>query len=270
MSAPESEDGVRANPVTRSFEFRAEPSADGLTLEGYAAVFNTWTDIVDRQGEYRERITPGAFKRSIGQRTPVLQFDHGSHPLIGSIPLGRITSITEDDHGLKVRARLSDNWLVEPVRDAIRDGSVTGMSFRFRPVREEWNEDRSERTHHEVEVFEAGPVVWPAYETTSVGVRSRETALALQDPEVRHEVAKLLTLGTDLRSLAVESAPVVDHADLVEAPVIDDHAETTAPPTEQRADELADGEPNDQLERRRELWRRSTAGFDAHFLKERS
>ena len=212
--------------LTRSVEFRAEPSPDGLTLDGYGATFGDWTEINDRAGSFQEQIAPGAFKRTIGQRTPVLQFDHGAHPLIGSIPLGRITSISEDDHGLRVRARLSDNWLVEPVRDAIKDGAVTGMSFRFRVVADAWeNRDGTDyRTISEVELYEVGPVVFPAYESTSVGVRSRQTALALVDPEVRREVASLMTLGTDdLRNLADDSpatpdAPAPSHASTVETP----------------------------------------------------
>ena len=213
--------------LRRSVEFRAEPSADGLTLDGYGAVFNEWTEISDRAGAFHEQIAPGAFKRTIDHRMPVLQFDHGAHPLIGSIPLGRITSITEDGHGLRVKARLSDNWLVEPVRDAIRDGAVTGMSFRFRVVADAWEErDGAEyRTITEVELYEVGPVVFPAYEATTVGVRSRQTALALTDPEVRREVAALLTLGTDeLRHLADESPATnpdsvdSDHSEEVEAP----------------------------------------------------
>lgn len=211
--------------ITRQFEFRAEQSTDGLTLEGYAAVFNTWADISDWQGDYRERFMQGAFKRSIGQRAPVLQFDHGAHPLIGSIPLGRISSLSEDSQGLHVRARLSDNWLVEPVRDAIRDGAVTGMSIRFRAIREEWSKDRSERTHRESELYELGPVVFPAYETTMVGVRSRDVAIALQDPEVRRDLATLLLIGTDLRSPATPSTPDTIHVETVEAPA-ESHAET--------------------------------------------
>jgi HK97 family phage prohead protease len=176
-------------------------------------VFGEWTEIHDRSGAFMEQIAPGAFKRTIGQRMPVLQFDHGAHPLIGSIPLGRITSIIEDSHGLRVKARLSDNWLVEPVRDAIRDGAVSGMSFRFRVVSDQWEQrDGADyRTITEVELYEVGPVVFPAYEATTVGVRSRQTALALTDPEVRREVASLLTLGTeDIRSLADESPAIVD------------------------------------------------------------
>ena len=184
--------------LVRHVEFRAEPSNDGLTLEGYAAVFNADTVIDSYEGTFIERIAPGAFKKTISERMPVLQFDHGTHPLIGSIPLGVITNIKEDSHGLRVKARLSDNWLVEPVRDAIRDGAIQGMSFRFRVINENWVRGKNgpERTITEIALYEAGPVVFPAYEQTSVGVRSREVLTSLTDPEVRGEIAKLLAFGT--------------------------------------------------------------------------
>lgn len=220
--------------LVRSVLFRAEPSADGLTLDGYAAVFNTETTIDSWEGTFREQIAPGAFKRTLGQRTPVLQFDHGQHPLIGSLPIGVIRSIEEDSHGLHVRARLSDNWLVEPVRDAIRDGAITGMSFRFRVISDKWSGPKNDqlRTITEVALYEVGPVVFPAYEATSVGVRSRAALDALQDPEVRAEIARILASGTDLRSLAVVDAPAESHADdAVDAPA-ESHAPT---PTRSRA-----------------------------------
>lgn len=201
--------GVPTDNVVRSVSFRAKPADDGLTLEGYAAVFGATTEINSHEGHFSEEIERGAFKRSIGQRTPVLQFDHGQHPLIGSLPIGTIRSITEDDHGLKVRARLSDNWLIQPVRDAIREGAIDGMSFRFRVLRERWSrrDGMDHRTIQEVELFEAGPVVWPAYPQTSVGVRSASALSALADPEVRSEIARLFISGTDLRSLASDAAP---------------------------------------------------------------
>lgn len=211
----------------RFAEFRAAKSDDGLTLDGYAAVFDEWTDIEDHLGTYRERIAPGAFKRTLGMRAPVLQFDHGSHPLIGSLPLGRITSISEDAHGLRVKARLSDNWLVQPVRDAIRDGGISGMSFRFRIVDDEWTMSRDgveERTVREVELYEVGPVVFPAYEQTSVGVRSRQTLDALTDPEVRSEIARILATGTDITSLATSETSLDEHVSDSAAPVLPDHA----------------------------------------------
>jgi HK97 family phage prohead protease len=208
----------------RRVEFRAAPSTDGLTLEGYAAVFDEWTDINDYEGSFRERIAPGAFKRTLGQRMPVLQFDHGSHPLIGSIPLGRITSIVEDSHGLRVKARLSDNWLVEPVRDAIRDGAISGMSFRFRVVDDAWTRTKNgiaERTIREVELYEVGPVVFPAYEQTTVGVRSKQALSLLQDPEIRGEIARMLISGTDVEqtSPAFTDGPADSHPSEPDTPV---------------------------------------------------
>lgn len=189
---------VPRDNLTRSVEFRAESSADGLTLEGYAAVFGQTTEINSWEGQFEEQIAKGAFAKTIRENKPVLQFDHGAHPLIGSMPLGTIKTIREDDHGLFIRARLSDNWLVEPVRDAIRDGAITGMSFRFRVINENWKQRASLplRTITEVALYEAGPVVFPAYSQTSVGVRSRAVLTALTDPDVRADLARALLTGT--------------------------------------------------------------------------
>lgn len=203
----------------RHVEFRASEGSDGQTLEGYAAVFNAWTDIRDHLGVYKERISPGAFKRSIGQRTPVLQFDHGQHPLIGSLPLGSISALREDKNGLFVRARLSDNWLIEPVRDAIRDKAISGMSFRFRVVSDTWNHDESERTINEVELLELGPVVFPAYEQTSVAVRSLVRVL---DDETRTALVRELTPEDEATEPADEREADLDTSAVAAEPVIDD------------------------------------------------
>lgn len=167
---------------------------DGLTLEGYAAVFDSPTLIDSWEGRFAERVRKGAFAKTIAERTPVMQFDHGTHPLIGSIPLGSIGTLREDDRGLFVRARLSDNWLVEPIRDAIRDGAVNGMSFRFRAIRDEFDRDAEwaktfgddvpGRTLVEVAVPELGPVVFPAYTDTDVDVRTDDP---INDLAVRME-----------------------------------------------------------------------------------
>jgi HK97 family phage prohead protease len=173
---------------------------DGFTIDGYGAVFNVTTSIASWEGEFDEQIAPGAFRKSIRENTPVMQYDHGRHPLIGSIPLGRWDTVEEDDTGLHVVGRLSDNWLIQPVRDAIagpdgNGGGIKGMSFRFSVVRDGWVDaagkavkdselldllwygagDRGPllRTILEVKCSEVGPVAWPAYDATSVGVRDR-------------------------------------------------------------------------------------------------
>lgn len=207
MSTTTPREGVFERTATFTV-VRAEGDDDGLTLEGYGAVFNQPTLINDWLGEFEEIIAPGAFAKTIrdkGSRGIRLQFDHGRHPLIGSIPLGVIEDLHEDARGLFVRARLTDNWLIQPIRDAIRDGAVQGMSFRFRVIREEIDADRDPelRTVKEVELFEVGPVVWPAYEQTTVGVRAQEIARSLMDPDQRAAVARALMSGT-----AEDAAPV--------------------------------------------------------------
>lgn len=157
-----------------SFTTRAASDDDGFTLEGYAAVFDSPTRIDSWEGQFDETIVKGAFSKTISERTPVMQFDHGHDIATGSVPIAAIDTIREDRHGLFVSARMFDNPRVEPIRQAIAGGAIDGMSFRFRVVREEWDEsdDIPQRTIKELELFELGPVVFPAYDATSVGVRS--------------------------------------------------------------------------------------------------
>lgn len=156
-----------------SFELRND-TGDGHTLEGYGAVFDTPTRIDSWEGKFDEIIARGAFAKTVQERKPVVQFDHGRDAATGSVPIGAVDEIREDEHGLFVRAILHDNDRVEPIRQAIASGAIDGMSFRFRVTREEWDDtpDIPVRTIREVELFEVGPVVFPAYSATSVGVRS--------------------------------------------------------------------------------------------------
>lgn len=198
----------------------ASGEPDGLTLSGYAAVFASPTRINSWEGTFDESIRAGAFRKTLREQTPVMQFDHGRHPMIGSIPIGRYNALTEDDHGLAVEGRMSPNWLVEPVRDAIAAEAITGMSFRFESVREEWRDSDGKvikpddeefwrilymgddhergplsRELIEVKMPEAGPVVFPAYRDTSVSVRAAELADQVRgDDQLAHEVRSGLAL----------------------------------------------------------------------------
>ena len=83
------------------------------------------------------------------------------------------------------------------------------MSFRFRVINDSWrkgNDRVAERTISEVALYEAGPVVFPAYEQTTVGVRSREILTALADPDIRVELARCLLTGTGVEPAADTTA----------------------------------------------------------------
>jgi len=152
--------------------------SDGRTLVGLAVPFNSVTRIDSWEGLFDEQFAPGAFKRSIGLRTPKLQFDHGTHPLFGSLPVGEIRKLTETKRGLEVEARLFDAPIFEPLREAVASSAIDGMSIRFRVrgMTETPAAERAEgvelRTVTEAELIELGPVVFPAYQDTEVDLRS--------------------------------------------------------------------------------------------------
>lgn len=173
IDAPDVEYRTIVAPFTLE---RAGETADGLTLTGYAAVFNSPTRISGYEGDFIETIAPGAFRHTLRNGKPVMQFDHGQHPLIGSLPIASIQKLREDAHGLFVEARVFDNWLTEPLRDAIREQAISGMSFRFSVVKDDWSKQGKDRVRSlkEVRLYELGPVVHPAYADTSVALRSLE------------------------------------------------------------------------------------------------
>lgn len=193
---------------TRAFDFEFDSDTrDGRTLEGYAAVFDTPARIRDLQGDFDETIRPGAFKRSLAVRTPVLQFDHGKDPRIGGTPIGKIDALSEDSRGLHVRARLFTHPDVERVREAIAEGAVNGMSFRFGvPDKGDvWGRNADgvdTREIRDADIHELGPVVFPAYDQTSVSVRSLLSQLGPEETrELLHELAGHLGLAVDLQDL---------------------------------------------------------------------
>lgn len=180
------------------FELRSDEGGDGRSFSGYAAVFGSPTKIASWEGNFTETVERGAFKKTLQDRTPVLMFDHGKHPSVGSMPIGQIIEIREDARGLFVQARLYDNPLVEPVRQAIEGGSISGMSFRFEAIRDRWSSDKKERQLLELRVPELGPVVFPAYTDTTANVRDeRQEPMRTQryTVEERREQVRRLQAG---------------------------------------------------------------------------
>ncbi len=226
---------------------------DGLTLDGYGAVFGTRTIIDSWEGRFAEEFALGTMKRSFRDTPPKVQFDHGRHPMIGSIPIAALRSISEEvdptlapNGGAHIVARVFDNWLMAPVRDAIAAEAIDGMSMRFSVVRETWtthdgkpirdeqtlmtllreaiyddvpDDQLPVRTVKEAKVPEMGPVVWPAYTDTSVSMRSQVIDLGrLHEPEQRKLLATAVVLADAAeqdddaqRDTGGDEPPVVEH-----------------------------------------------------------
>jgi HK97 family phage prohead protease len=266
--------------LCRSVTFRAaetEDPQDGRTLDGYGAVFNSPTRIDSWEGCFDETIAPGAFKKSLREGMPRMQFDHGHHPLIGSIPIGRFDVVEEDTHGLHVVGRLSDNWLIEPVRMAIADGGIDGMSFRFSVIREEWSDSDGKvirkdsdlwmafeaaredpakaptRMLKEVRCTEVGPVVWPAYSDTSVGVRDKKFVVDLGSRESLARAA--FVIDAAVRNTGDVGASAKDVNGPQDAPISTDedaarHSATEPTDTSSQAGDHSSEPVEDSLDRK--------------------
>lgn len=180
---------------------------DVVGLVGVAVPWDNPTRIDNMwEGRFDEVFERGAFKRTLGMRTPKLMFEHGRHPMIGSAPLGTFRSLEETDVGLEFDADLFGNWLVEPVRDGVATEAIDGVSIRFRAIHEEIIEaearddveDAEVPLHiiREAELPELGPVMFPAYEGTSVDLRSIPEGLDLSNDSERLRLV-LALLGGD-------------------------------------------------------------------------
>ena len=162
-----------AERITMDTEIRAVASNDGsLKVSGYAATFNQEADGLN----FREKIAPGAFSRSLASSEPVyLLINHDTD----GIPLASTRSgtlvLTEDDHGLRMDANLDpSNPRAQEFASAVKRGDMTKMSFSFTLGQDGDSRDGGVRTLKNLNLFEVSGVTWPAYSSTDLSARSAE------------------------------------------------------------------------------------------------
>lgn len=180
---------LRLSEVGVELRVEGEEGGDGgPVMAGHFAVFDQWTEINSWEGNFLEKFAPGAFKKTIRDQRDGMKvlFQHGFDYMIGDKPLGPIEELREDDEGVYYEVPLLD---APYVRDEILPGleqGLYGASFRFRVIREEFNDDPGmsddnpqglpERVVKEVHVPEFGPVTFPAYAGASAGLRSARSS----------------------------------------------------------------------------------------------
>jgi HK97 family phage prohead protease len=170
---------------TRHFhaEMELRETPEGMFLEGYAARFNEFSQPLP----FREKIAPGAFKRSLQTRNDVkLLWNHDSSTVLGSTRAGTL-SLMEDQYGLRVSAQLPDTQAGRDAKVLIQRRDVTAFSFGFTVPEDgdSWNSDGSERTLHSIRLFEVSTgVAFPAYPTTDGTATVRGLARVARRAEV--------------------------------------------------------------------------------------
>ena len=167
---------AQAERITMTAEVRAVDTKDGsLKIGGYAATFNAEATGLN----FREVIAPGAFTRALASQDPV--FLLVNHDMEG-IPLASTQSGTlslrQDTTGLYMEATLDPaNPKAQELSSALRRGDMDKMSFAFTVSPDGQTREAGLRTINDIErLYEVSVVTLPAYNSTSVGMRSAEEA----------------------------------------------------------------------------------------------
>lgn len=165
-------------------------AADKRTIEGYASVSNVPTVI----WYFEEVIAPGAFSRALdelskGQQDVRSLFNHDANYVLGRTARGGnpgTLTLREDSKGLWTETtppEAGKSPHADSVVESIRRGDVSGMSFAFTVKKQEWeffdvgSDKMDRRVITEIgQLYDIGPVTYPAYDQTSVGLRIKTEA----------------------------------------------------------------------------------------------
>lgn len=131
-----------------------------------------------------ERIRPGAFKKSIAQRSGakaernkdvVSLWNHDPNWVLGRQVNGTLTFHDGEDTLEAVVQMDAEDSMHQHFLRRVERGDVQGSSFGFETVKDEWDrlEDGSTiRTLIEVKLFDVSPVTFPAYPTSEAQTRA--------------------------------------------------------------------------------------------------
>jgi HK97 family phage prohead protease len=172
---------VRSFPVAEA-EMRVEDE-DKPRLVGYAAKYGITTDL----GYFIEKIRAGAFDEVLKTSDARALKNHDPNLLLGR-ESSETLRLSSNSVGLKFEIDVPNTSTGRDTIEEVRRGDLSGCSFAFRVEEDEWKhfDDRpSERTIVKIgQLYDVGPVTYPAYQDTTVAVRSLEASKSETDKEV--------------------------------------------------------------------------------------
>ena len=147
------------------------------SIVGYAAVFYDGTPNTEfALPGLSERIAPGAFDRALKDKQDVRAlFNHDADQVLGRTVAGTL-KLSADKRGLKYEIDPPDTQVARDLLITIERGDISGSSFAFVVRKQEFAEGEqvSIRVIKDLDLFDVGPVTYPAYSATSIGIRSED------------------------------------------------------------------------------------------------
>lgn len=210
---------VRRSVALEDAPLEVARTADGRTLTGYVAVFDTPQPVADIHGQYIEVNARTAFNKTVADRGTrfLVTYNHGL-TLAGtpssefSIPLGVPTAVRIDSRGVLADIRIDRTPLGDTVLEGARSGAIGGMSYQGRFIKSSpekprggYRPDRAGElptvTRHEIAMWEFGPTPIPAFDAAAIiGVRALVQSIEGLTADQRAELISLLQEGYELRS----------------------------------------------------------------------
>lgn len=234
--------------VDARIQLRADDEVSDERFVGHAAVFNTRTAIGNpmRWGFYEE-IAPGAFTKTLSEGDARFLLDHDSYYVVSRVSAGTL-SLRQDAIGLAVDSAL-DRQLsyVGDLKANVRNRNITGMSFGFYVVKDQWSTEEVEvagaqdpievevRRILEVRLIEVSAVTFPAYEETDAGLRA-----ALRHRGDPDAIRRRLDFRPELATLLDELSPAARVQPTVDVDTPDE--------VQSRHEEPAETTPQDDTE----------------------
>ena len=208
----------RCLPVD-DIELRVVGSDKKPILTGYAAKYNRWS--VDLGG-FREKIKKGAFDEALEKSTIMCLKNHDPNLVLGRNTSGTLRLKT-NSVGLNFDDDVPDTTTGRDTVEEVRRGDISGCSFSFTIAEDDWKylEDGTvERTIIKVgEMYDVGPVTYPAYPDTMVSARSldklkeaiekRDVATAEETEQTAEETAEVVEEIIEVPKEETEEVPVV-------------------------------------------------------------
>lgn len=148
---------------------------DTMTIEGYACVFDSITDL----GYWYEVVSRDAFEEC-DMSDVCMKYNHEDNMLIMARTRNGSLQLYVDDHGLKMRASLIDTTQNRDLYKMIQARLLDKMSFAFVVKEASWefDHDGTGKDLRKIlkidKLFDVSVVDVPAYESTDVYTRSKE------------------------------------------------------------------------------------------------
>jgi len=180
-----------AERVTMDCEVRSlSTDSTSLRIGGYAAQFNKEATGLS----FREVIAPGAFTRTLDSGEPVyLLVNHDTDSLPLASTQSGTMALRQDETGLYMEADLDpNNPRAQELASAVSRGDVSKMSFAFTIAPDGDTRENGLRTLQDLNLFEVSVVTWPAYDATTIGMRTASAEDAEQEAlELRKRMLEL-------------------------------------------------------------------------------